>query len=125
MHPQVDLVLLGADMVTNDGNLVNKVGSHALALGAKEFGRECIALTVSRKCQPLVGCKKIEMEEMSSEEVASGLDAFGIKVRNIYFEKVPLRLLSMIITESGEIDSEHITRLCDLNRNRFDNVFIE
>ena len=97
MLKEGDMVLCGADAVEADGNLVNKVGTYALALAARRasipFYAACESFKFSRR-------SGIELEEMESEEVWDGAPD-GIVVRNPYFERTPPDLVTGFVTDQG------------------------
>jgi translation initiation factor 2B subunit (eIF-2B alpha/beta/delta family) len=95
--PQVDLVMVGADRVTA-GELVNKVGTRLIALGARERGVKVVALCDTSKfvaAWPAVG-----EAGHSPDELWPGAPP-AVEVVNRYFEPTPLDYFSGIITEDG------------------------
>ena len=96
---QANLALLGADSLLPDRSLVNKVGSYLLALAAQDRG---VPLYV---CCESFKRRKEEMGESELEEMeASELEApslQGVRVRNIYFDITPARLISCWIDETS------------------------
>jgi eIF-2B alpha/beta/delta-like uncharacterized protein len=104
----VDLALTGADSVLPDGSIINKVGTKMLAYAANDQGIPLYVVCDTNKFNVLnyLG-HKIQLEEHPPEEVA---DLKGINVRNPYFEVVPYRLVTGIITEWGLMDYIDIKR---------------
>ena len=117
-HGMVDMVLVGADRVTADGNVCNKIGTYLKALAAKDNGvpfyvglpSPTIDFSVSN------GVAAIPIEQRGADEVATvtGRTADGRveKVRivpegsmvaNYGFDVTPARLVSGLITERGII----------------------
>lgn len=132
----VDLVLLGADAITPRG-VVNKVGSYAVALVAKAFGVPVYAVTDSLKISPgqvtelaLPNTKlNHEGEAKDPEEVMrtwgdvrSQLPEW-VKVSNIYFEVVPLELISGVVTENGLLSPQQIDEEVEARRRRYLQAF--
>lgn len=122
-----DVVLIGADAV-NAEQVYNKVGTHLLALAAKEVKVPLYALADSSKIYPgslenlsHPGKPLIEDlgEEKGIEEVVQGWFN-GAKspeggeisskciVRNLYFEATPIDLVTAVVTEDGVMDAERI-----------------
>lgn len=93
---QAAMVWLGADAVTERG-VVNKVGSYALALAAREHGVPVYALAIRRKFLP-AATAALRIEEMPPEEVWDEPPE-GVRPRNVYFEVVPLELLRGVVVE--------------------------
>jgi translation initiation factor eIF-2B subunit delta len=95
---QADLVLVGADMLSNRG-LVNKVGTYALAMAAKNAGVPFYTLCGSEKFLP-PGFQPTEPLDWPVEDVWSDAPA-GVKVQNRLFDFTPLEAISGIVTEQG------------------------
>ena len=96
---QADLALLGADSLLPDGSLVNKAGSYLLALAAHDRGVPLYVCCESFK-QREEGMGKLELEEMEARELGAP-SLPGVRVRNIYFDITPARLISRWIDETG------------------------
>jgi translation initiation factor eIF-2B subunit delta len=95
---QARMVWLGADAVTEQG-VINKVGSFAAALAAREHSVPVYALAERRKFLP-AGTGALKIEEMPAAEVwASPAD--GVEPRNVYFEVVPMPLLRGVVVEDA------------------------
>lgn len=95
---QTSAVWLGADAVTDRG-VINKVGSFAAALAARESSVPVYALAGRRKFIP-ASTPALRIEENPSEEVWEEPPA-GVLPRNLYFELVPLELFRGIVVEDG------------------------
>lgn len=97
--PQADKVIVGADSLLRDGSLVNKAGSRLLALAAKDAGIPFWVLAESFK-HSLTAPEDISLEEMPEDEMQ--LEALAsVRVRNIYFDLVPARLITAWVDELG------------------------
>ena len=90
------LLWLGADAVTEAG-VINKIGSFAAALAAREHSVACYALAGRRKFLP-AGTPALRIMEMPPAEVWES-PAPGVQPRNVYFELVPMGLLRGIVVE--------------------------
>jgi ribose 1,5-bisphosphate isomerase len=104
----VDYVIVGADTITVNGALINKIGTSQIALAAKEARVPFIVAAETYKFSPktLLG-ELVEIEERSGEEVAPReLLEMGIKVRNPAFDATPRDYIDLIITEVGAIPPE-------------------
>jgi len=103
----VDTVLVGADAITANGALVNKVGTSMVALAAHEVHTKVFVAAESYKFSPetMIG-ELVEIEERDPSEVISGdaLRQLGrVKVRNPSFDVTPPEFIDLIITERGII----------------------
>jgi len=97
--PQADKVIVGADSLLRDGALVNKAGSRLLALAARDSGVPFWVLAESFK-HTLTTAEDVVLEEMPEEEMQ--LEPLNcVRVRNIYFDLVPARLITAWVNEQG------------------------
>ena len=92
------MVWLGADAVTDQG-VLNKVGSYAAALAAREHSVPVYALAERRKFVP-AGTAALTIVEMPAAEVWE-TPTRGVSPRNVYFERVPLPLLRGVVVEDA------------------------
>lgn len=95
---QARAVWFGADAVTEQG-VVNKIGSFATALAAREHSVPVYALATRRKFLP-AATRALAINEMTPDEVWDSPPA-GVRPRNVYFELVPMPLLRGIVVEDG------------------------
>ncbi len=106
----VDLVVMGADAVTVNGSVINKIGTSQLALAAREARKNVIIAAETYKFSPrtILG-ELVEIEERDSDEVISGknLEEFtSVTVRNPAFDVTPREYIDLICTEVGAIPPE-------------------
>lgn len=94
-----DAVIIGADQVLKNGNIVNKTGSLPLALCAKENGKPFIVISSSDK---LIDAKIFCPNEKPEKEVWQYRNK-RLRIINYYFEEVPKKLISKLITEQKKI----------------------
>jgi len=120
-HGLVDLVIVGTDRVTADGDVCNKIGTYLKALAARDnavpfhvaLPSPTIDFTVSD------GVAEIPIEQRSPDEVATmtGRTAdgrietvtivpAGSAVANFAFDVTPARLVTSLITERGVIAAD-------------------
>lgn len=97
---QARMVWLGADAVTDQG-VINKLGSFAAALAAREHSVPVYALAGRRKFIP-AATAALKIVEMPPEEVWEE-PAPGVQPRNVYFERVPLPLLRGVVVEDAAL----------------------
>jgi methylthioribose-1-phosphate isomerase len=115
-HGQVDLVIVGTDRVTANGDVCNKIGTYLKALAAKDNGVPFYVALPSPTIDFTVkdGLREIPIEQRAPEEVTSisGLTAdgrietvrlvpAGTDVANYGFDVTPARLVTGLITERG------------------------
>jgi methylthioribose-1-phosphate isomerase len=115
-HGDVDMVIVGTDRTTADGDVCNKIGTYLKALAAKDNGVPFYVALPSPTIDWTVsdGLKEIPIEERSGDEVSMvwGRTASGeiAQVRvspdatpagNPAFDVTPARLVTGLITERG------------------------
>jgi ribose 1,5-bisphosphate isomerase len=103
----VEKVVVGADAITANGALVNKIGTSMVALAAHEAKVKVFVAAESYKFSPetMIG-ELVTIEERDSSEVISNMDLQKIgqiKIRNPAFDLTPPEYIDLIITERGII----------------------
>lgn len=103
---EVDLVLVGTDRVTANGDVVNKIGTLGVAVLAHHFGIPFWVACPSSTWDPdTPSGDQVVIEERSAEEVTHiagrPVAAPGVRVRNPAFDVTPAALVTGIITERG------------------------
>ncbi len=106
----VDLVIVGADAITVNGSLINKIGTSQVALAANEARVSFICAAETYKFSPrsVLG-ELVEIEERDPSEVLSPelqKKWPKLKVSNPAFDVTPHKYIDMIITEIGAISPE-------------------
>ncbi|HPH03915.1 MAG TPA: S-methyl-5-thioribose-1-phosphate isomerase, partial [Spirochaetota bacterium] len=116
-HGMVDIVFVGSDRTTANGDVANKIGTYLKALAARDCGVPFYAVLPSSSIDWSLsdGIREIPIEERSPDEVRAmhGLDDQDGTLRrirlcpestpaaNFGFDVTPARLVSGIITERG------------------------
>jgi methylthioribose-1-phosphate isomerase len=115
-HGKVDLVIVGTDRVTAQGDVCNKIGTYLKALAAHDNGVPFYVALPSPTIDFAVtdGLTEIPIEQRGGEEVAqmTGLTADGrletvrivpdgAPVANYAFDVTPARLVTGLVTERG------------------------
>jgi translation initiation factor eIF-2B subunit delta len=95
---RVNLVMVGADSVSEDG-LVNKMGTYAIALAARDQGVPLYALCGTEKLLP-IDYPYFRIAPQDPQEVWPEHPQ-GVEVLNLYFDVTPLRYVSGVVTEQG------------------------
>ncbi|MGA1847809.1 MAG: translation initiation factor eIF-2B [Thermoplasmatota archaeon] len=94
-----DIIMVGADSITTHG-LINKIGTRGLAAHARLLGKELVSVASSHKVLPS-GIDIFRKELRDPSEVYTG--SHSLEVKNYYFDRTPLHLVSRIVTESGAL----------------------
>lgn len=117
-HGMVDLVIVGTDRVTAQGDVCNKIGTYLKALAARDNGVPFYVALPSPTIDFSVndGVSEIPIEQRGPEEVATmtgkTIDGRietvqvvpdGSPVANYAFDVTPARLVTGLITERGVI----------------------
>jgi Predicted translation initiation factor 2B subunit, eIF-2B alpha/beta/delta family len=103
---EVDVVVVGADRIAANGDVVNKIGTYTLAVLAKRHGIPFyVAAPLSTFDSGISDGAHIPIEERPAEEVTGYRGTRwapqGVQVRNPAFDVTPADLVSGIITEKG------------------------
>jgi methylthioribose-1-phosphate isomerase len=120
-HGMVDLVIVGTDRVTANGDVCNKIGTYLKALAAHDNGVPFYVALPSPTIDFSVadGIREIPIEQRGPEEVATmtGQTADGrietvrivpegSPVANYAFDVTPARLVTGLITERGVLRAD-------------------
>jgi len=115
-HGEIDMVIVGTDRTTANGDVCNKIGTYLKALAAKDNNVPFYVALPSPTIDWTVhdGVKEIPIEERNSDEVTfvqgRGADGTIVTVRvspegspaaNPAFDVTPARLITGLITERG------------------------
>ncbi|AIZ57138.1 ribose 1,5-bisphosphate isomerase [Candidatus Methanoplasma termitum] len=101
----IDKVFVGADTVTSNGALINKVGTSQLALAANEARVPFSVCTETYKFSPMtIFGDMVEIEERDCGEVVKADEiSKGVKIYNPVFDTTPAKYIDAYITELGVI----------------------
>jgi ribose 1,5-bisphosphate isomerase (EC 5.3.1.-) len=105
---EVDEVIVGADVITANGSLVNKIGTSQIALAAHEARTSFMVAAETYKFSPetMMG-ELVPIEMRAAEEVYPGISEFKhVRVRNPAFDVTPHQYIDVICTEVGAIPPE-------------------
>ncbi len=120
-HGMVDLVIVGTDRVTANGDVCNKIGTYLKALAAHDNGLPFYVALPSPTIDFSVddGIKQIPIEQRAADEVTmmTGRTADGrietvrivpegSPVANYGFDVTPARLVTGLITERGVLKAD-------------------
>jgi ribose 1,5-bisphosphate isomerase len=107
-HYEVNLILIGADSVTSEGTVLNKIGSRLLALVAHEEHVPFYVATPLLKYNPQTSFGVIEKIEMREPSEIWENPPEGVEILNPAFETVSRRYIDGLITEAGIFASSHV-----------------
>lgn len=117
-HGMVDVVIVGTDRTTADGDVCNKIGTYLKALAARDNGVPFYVALPSPTIDFRLadGLTEIPIEERGGEEVShmSGVTDYGriervrivpegARVANYGFDVTPARLVTGLVTERGVV----------------------
>ncbi len=104
---QADLVIVGADAITANGAVVNKIGTAPIALAAHEARTNLVVAAETYKFAPLtalgdfIPIEERPASEVLPDEIAGTLP--HVRVRNPAFDVTPAEYVDLIFTEQGAI----------------------
>jgi len=108
---EVDLVVVGADAITSEGNIINKIGTSMVALAAKEARTPFYVASELLKFDPATIHGDYErIEERSPREVWEDAPS-GLTIRNPAFDVTRREFIHGIICEEGVISPHSISEL--------------
>lgn len=110
-YSKPDVVIVGSDGITVDGELVNKVGTYNIALAAKEAGVPFYVVTQFMKLDVRSKEFPLDIEQRSKNEVWKERPA-NVDILNPAFDLVPAKFITGgYITEKGLLDPEEIKEI--------------
>jgi methylthioribose-1-phosphate isomerase len=118
-HDMIDVAIVGADRVTRNGDVANKIGTYGLAILCKEHGIPFyVAAPLSTIDFTMDAGSSIPIEERDPREVTHVFGKVqiapdGVKVANPAFDVTPARYVSAIITEKGAFHPKDVYKLAD------------
>ncbi|MGH2468315.1 MAG: S-methyl-5-thioribose-1-phosphate isomerase, partial [Candidatus Limnocylindrales bacterium] len=104
----VDAVIVGADRICANGDVANKVGTYALALGAARAGIPFVVVAPESSIDMATASgDQVEIEERPAEEV-TGVGGMrtspqGTRALNPAFDLTPRDLVTAIVTDRRSI----------------------
>jgi methylthioribose-1-phosphate isomerase len=119
----IDWVIVGADRICANGDVVNKVGTANLAIMAQHYGvKVMVAAPVSTIDMDMMNGDQVELENRAAQEILGSnytSNAF-VSAWNPVFDVTPAQLVSAIVTEKGIVsqpDRDKMQRLTRVNDN--------
>jgi methylthioribose-1-phosphate isomerase len=111
---EVNLVLVGADRVAENGDIANKIGTFEKAVLAHEHAIPFyVAAPISTFDFQAPTGKHIPIEERDARELThlQGKSVYEAPVRNPAFDVTPAKYITGIVTEEGIFRPEEIRNL--------------
>lgn len=117
----VDLVIIGADRISEAGDVSNKTGSLPAVLTCKEVTNGSVwvvCISEAEKIAPPGAAAEHPEEDNDQREVASGWKLSNasslwdqmVAVRNVYFEWVPAKHIDYYVCEDGTLSTADIQK---------------
>ncbi|MGB8954882.1 MAG: S-methyl-5-thioribose-1-phosphate isomerase [Tumebacillaceae bacterium] len=115
----VDLVVVGADRITANGDAANKIGTYSLAVLAKHHGVPFyVAAPMSTLDYEMESGAEIEIEQRSSDEVVfiggKRMVPEGVPALHPAFDVTPHELITAIITDKGAVENPNTETMAKL-----------
>lgn len=115
----VDWVVVGADRVAANGDVVNKIGTYNLAVLARHHGvRFMVALPASTIDSGVPNGDAVTIEERSVDEVThfngDRIAPPGVSAVNPSFDVTPAELVDALVTELGVVQQPDCTKIAAL-----------
>jgi methylthioribose-1-phosphate isomerase len=116
---QVQWVIVGADRVTANGDVINKIGTYNLAICCRHHGvRFMVVAPCSTLDFTLDSGQAVEIEQRAADEVLSlagrRVAADGATAWNPAFDITPVELVDYLVTENGVIQAPDTQKLARL-----------
>lgn len=102
----IDMVILGSDSISLQGDVFNKIGSFAIAMAARHSK---IPVYIAGSLLKVDMEKNIKIEQRSGKELRPDAPK-GLQIINYAFDMVPAKFITWIITEYGIIKPKDIKK---------------
>ena len=119
---QIDWVIVGADRISANGDVANKIGTYSLAVLAKYHQVKVMVVaplstidwqTESGELIPIEQRPATEITHIGSQQIAPD----GVQVSNPAFDVTPAGLINAIVTEAGVVLSPSATTMKNLRKH--------
>jgi methylthioribose-1-phosphate isomerase len=113
---KVQWVITGADRVTANGDVINKIGTYALAVACRHHGLKMMVVApLSTLDMALPDGRQVVIEERPASEILTlagqPVAADGAGAWNPVFDVTPAGLIDYLVTEAGVIEAPDRDRL--------------
>ncbi|MFH1098001.1 MAG: S-methyl-5-thioribose-1-phosphate isomerase [Candidatus Desantisbacteria bacterium] len=121
---KINLVVVGADRITGNGDVANKIGTYSVAVLAEKHNIPFfVAAPTSTIDMSLINGSMIPIEQRLREEISHGFGKQtapdGVKVYNPAFDVTPHELIKGIITEAGIAEPPYEKSLLQMVKRNF------
>ncbi|EXJ56025.1 hypothetical protein A1O7_08956 [Cladophialophora yegresii CBS 114405] len=133
LSKNVDFVVMGADRISEAGDVSNKTGSLAAALVSKFVTNgsvDVVCISESEKIAVPGTAEENQEEDNDEDELASTWHVEGsaawkemVTVRNVYFEWCPVRYVDHYICEDGVLSTQDIRQRSSHTLKLIEEVF--
>jgi len=111
---RIDWIIVGADRITANGDVANKIGTYSLAVLARQHNiKFMVVAPISTIDMNLSSGDQIMIEQRSGEEILTinnlAIAPKGAKAWNPSFDVTPAALVDVIVTEKGVIKPHAIS----------------
>ncbi|WP_373185946.1 S-methyl-5-thioribose-1-phosphate isomerase [Halopseudomonas sp.] len=119
---EITWVIVGADRIAANGDVINKIGTYALSILAMHHGLRFMVVAPSSSIDmALENADDVIIEERSANELLmlgdQSVDT-GVPAFNPVFDVTPADLVDAIVTEKGVIERPDAKKLADLMSHR-------
>ncbi len=114
---QIDWVIVGADRICANGDVINKVGTANLAILAKHYGVSVmVAAPLSTVDYDTAEGDQVEIEERPASEIMSEYYPAdqNVSAWNPVFDVTPASLVTAIVTEKGAVINPDVEKMSAL-----------
>lgn len=117
----IDIFTSAADVITEDGSLVNKIGTLQIANLCKIYGIDYYVTGIPDLGKKTLQDVEIEMKDPKEVLMANGIVHAHNKAKAIYpsFDKTPAKLVTKIITDLGAFRPEELADYFKKSKNNF------
>jgi len=111
----IDMVLIGADTITKNGDLINKIGTKTITFLAQKYNKPVYVATQTLKFDAShEEGRDIPIEERPPEEIVDPKKVPGVRIMNPVFDVTPGEYITGgIITEKGIIEPHQVREILD------------
>jgi len=113
---EADAVIVGADTILPEGDLINRIGTRLVALAARDAGVPLYSISETLKVAAPSEPIPFAPEEGKAREVCGEK---WLEVRNVYYELTPARLVTAYVTETGLVDPGDVGRFAEAAEKRW------
>jgi methylthioribose-1-phosphate isomerase len=119
---KVQWVIVGADRITANGDVANKIGTYSLAVIARYHGvKFMVVAPTSTVDMELMSGKDIPIEQRDPNEVlmlnGQSISPAGAQAWNPAFDVTPASLVDVIVTERGVVEAPTADKIVAMMKN--------